>query len=145
MFRLTIKYLGFLKFVPGMALLFDAWLKVYSLFTNPDMLDWIDEMEKEVLRWKDTSTQTHKYGGLQFNWNGRELGHIHSNGLLDMPLSRKVKAQLMREGRIQDHHSFKDTGWISFYMHTNNDTVYGLMLLKLAYNLRKDKHFIVAA
>lgn len=136
MFRLTIKYLGFLKFVPGLALLFDCWLKVYSLFTNPRMLDCIDEIEKEVLQWSDTSTQTHKYGGLQFNYKGKELGHIHSNGLLDMPFSRKIKAELMTERRIQDHHSFKNTGWISFYMHTEDDAKYGLQLLKLAYKLK---------
>ena len=133
MFKLTIKYLGFLKFVPGLALIFDNWLKVYALITNPAMLDWIDAIEDEVLAWENTSAQTHKYGGFQFNCNGKEMGHIHSNGLLDMLLSRKIKSELMIEGRIQDHHSFKNTGWISFYMHNEADTEYALKLLKFAH------------
>jgi len=133
MFKVTIKYLGFLKFIPGLALVFDNWLKIYTLITNPAMLDWIDDITHEVLTWENTSTQTHKYGGLQFNCNGKEMGHIHSNGLLDMLLSRKIKLELMDEGRIQDHHSFKNTGWISFYMYTGADTEYALELLKLAH------------
>jgi hypothetical protein len=133
MFKLTIKYLGFLKFVPGLAVLFDNWLKVYTLLANAAMLDWIDAIENEVLTWENTKTQTHKYGGLQFNCNGKEMGHIHSNGLLDMLLSRKIKQQLMHEGRIQDHHSFKNTGWISLYMHTEADKRYALTLLKFAH------------
>jgi len=50
-----------------------------------------------------------------------------------MLLSRKIKLELMDEGRIQDHHSFKNTGWISFYMYTGADTEYALELLKLAH------------
>lgn len=139
MFRLTIKYLGFLKLVPGLTLLFDNWLKVYTLLTNPAMLDWIDEIASEILKWPGISTQTHKYGGLQFNYKGKELGHIHSNGLLDMPFCREIKSQLMAEHRVQDHHSFKDTGWVSFYMHTEDDATYGVSLLALAYEWRAGK------
>jgi len=52
MFKVTIKYLGFLKFIPGLALVFDNWLKIYTLITNPAMLDWIDDITHEVLTWK---------------------------------------------------------------------------------------------
>jgi hypothetical protein len=139
MFGFVIKYLGFLKSVPGLALLFDFWLKIYTLFINPDMLDWIDEIGAEVLKWEDTSLSTHKYGGLQFNYKGKELGHIHSNGLLDMLLSRKIKQQLLKDGRIQDHHSFKNTGWISFYMHNKCDADYAVHLLRNVHKMELSK------
>jgi len=145
MFRLTIKYLGFLKFVPGLPLIFDSLLRLYKLFTHPAMPDWIDAMEDEVLNWPGISVQTHKYGGLQINYKGKELGHIHSNGLLDMPFSRKIKAGLMTEGRIEDHHTFKNTGWISFFMDTKDDVRNGIRLLKLAYELRAGKSWVLEA
>lgn len=133
MFSFVIKYLGFLKSVPVLGWAFDGWLKLWVLITKPVILDWMDDIEAEVLAWKHTTTCIHKYGGLQFNCYGVEIGHIHSNGLLDMLLSKKVKQSLMMEGRITDHHSFKDTGWISFYMQTADDKEYALKLLRIGH------------
>jgi len=112
---------------------FDSWLKVWALITKPVILDWMDEIETEVLQWENTTVKIHKYGGLQFDCGHKEIGHIHSNGLLDMLLSRSVKQTLMEEGRIEDHHSFKNTGWTSFYMRTMEDKEYALKLLKLGH------------
>nr|WP_231876029.1 luciferase family protein [Mucilaginibacter sp. L294] len=140
MFVFIIRYFGFLKFIPGLALLFDAQLKLWTLIVNPNLLDWIDDIEHEVLTWPGTTVTTHKYGGLQFNYNGKELGHIHSNGLLDMLLNRKIKQQLMQQDRrVQDHHSFKNSGWISVYMKHHDDKQLALALLERAYNLHADK------
>jgi len=133
MFRFVIVYFGFLKSVPTLGWAFDGWLKVWSLVTKPIILDWMDEIETEVLKWENTTVQIHKYGGLQFNCGRKEIGHIHSNGLLDMLLSRSVKQMLMKNGRIEDHHSLKNTGWISFYMRDPGDKEYVLELLKLGH------------
>ncbi|MGZ3765062.1 MAG: luciferase domain-containing protein [Mucilaginibacter sp.] len=127
------RYLGFLKAVPGLGMAFDGWLKIWALATNPQLLDWMDEIEAEVLTWPHTTCGMHKYGGLQFNCRGREIGHIHSNGLLDMLLNQHIKALLIGEGRIADHHSFKNSGWISFYMHTDADKAYAIKLLRLGH------------
>jgi hypothetical protein len=142
MFSFVVKYLGFLKYVPGLALLFDSWLKLRTLITNPYILDHIDEIEAEVLKWKNTCVDFHKYGGLQFNYNTKEMGHIHSNGLVDILLSREIKKQLLTEGHIKNHHLFKNSGWISFYVHTPADTVYAIRLLKLAYDRQYQRHLL---
>ncbi len=134
MFLFTIKYFGFLKFVPGLPVVFDAWLKIYTLLTRPALLDWIDDIETQMLSLPGTAAHNHKYGGLQFDRYQTEIGHIHSNGLLDMLLSRKIKAELMQQRRIQDHHSFKNTGWISFYIRNEDDVRYALKLLRLGYD-----------
>jgi hypothetical protein len=116
--------------------MYDGMLKLWTLIKNPEVLDWMDEIEMEVLSWKNTTVHLHKYGGLQFNYEGKEIGHIHSNGLLDMLLSRKIKAELMAEGRIQDHHSFKKSGWISFYIETEGDRDYAIWLLRFGYETK---------
>ncbi len=138
MFLFTIRYLGFLKYVYGLPWLFDCWLKVYSLLTQPKIFDWIDIIEAEITSLPNVTVHLHKYGGLQFDVNGKEIGHIHSNGLLDMPLNRAIKQQLMPEGRIQDHHSFKNTGWISFYITTAGDVAYAIKLLTIGFALKKN-------
>ena len=114
--RFVTRYLAFLKFITGTALVFYALLKLWTVTVNPELLDWMDDLDQEVLTWPGTTATTHKYGGLQFNYQGKELGHIRSNGLLDMLLSRNIKEQLMRQDkRVQDHHSLKNSGWVSFF------------------------------
>ena len=133
MFTFVTRYLGFLKSVPTLGWLFDGLLKLWADFTKPALLDWMDEIEAEVLQWAHTTSVIHKYGGMQFNYKGKEIGHIHSNGLLDMLLSRPIKAQLMQDGSISDHHTFKNTGWISFYICNSEDKNYALRLLRKGY------------
>ena len=133
MFLFITRYLGFLKSVPTLGWAFDGWLKLWILIKKPEILDWMDEIEVEVLSWENTASVIHKYGGMQFNYRGKEIGHIHSNGLLDMLLSRSVKQSLMQEGRVEDHHSFVNTGWISFYIHNDSDKEYALKLLRIGY------------
>jgi hypothetical protein len=142
MFLFVIKYLKFLKIIPGAVLIFDSWLMLWTLITKPDILDYIDEIEKSVLRWNKTKSGLHKYGGLQLNYTTHELGHLHSNGLLDIPLSRKLKEELLKEGRVQHHHTLVNTGWISFYVKTNEDKNYAIKLLKLSYqsSLQRYRH-----
>jgi hypothetical protein len=148
-FTLVIKYLGFLKGVPLAGLVFDSCLKLWTFTTNRPLLDWMDNIEANVLTWPGTTSTLHKYGGMQFNANGVEIGHIHSNGLLDMLLNRQVKQQLLTEGHITDHHTFVNSGWISFYIRTEDDATYALSLLRLGYdhiaglnNKRAKKHYL---
>ena len=134
MFSFVVKRLDFLKSIPLFALVFDSLLKMWMLITKPERLDQIDEIENEVLNWKNTSLSLHKFGGSQFNHNQREFAHIHSNGLLDILFTQKVKAELMLYGRVEQHHVFKKSGWISFYVHHTEDVDYAIFLLKLSYN-----------
>jgi hypothetical protein len=133
LFSFVVRYLGFLKFVPLFPLVFDSLLRLWMLASKPYLLDWLDEIEAEVLSWEGTSTSIHQYGGLQFNCNGKEIGHLHSNGLLDVLYSKVAKQQLLDKGRIQSHHIFEKSGWISFYIVKYRDKAYAKELLKMAY------------
>jgi hypothetical protein len=133
MFRFIVKYLGFLKRVPLLALLFDSQLKLWILITNTQLLDCLDDIEDEVLSWGGTSLSMHKFGGMQFNCNGKEMGHIHSNGILDIRFSRIIKQQLIEQGRVTDHHVFANSGWISFYIRKQEDVAYAVKLLKMSW------------
>ncbi len=133
MFSFIVKYFGFLKSVPLLAYLFDSQLKLWMLVCNPELFDCLDDIEAEVLSWKSTTQSLHKYGGLQFNCDGMEIGHIHSNGILDIRFSKKIKEQLMADGRVNRHHVFTRSGWISFYIRKKEDTAYAIKLLKMAY------------
>jgi hypothetical protein len=138
-FDFAVKYLGFLKHVPLLPHLFEALLKVETFISNRLVLDYMDEIESEVLSWKQMSEQAHKFGGIQFNVGHKEIGHIHGNGLLDIPFSKAVKAHLLDEyeGKVKDHHIFKKSGWVSFYIRNAEDKDLAVKLLMQSYELKR--------
>jgi hypothetical protein len=134
MFNLILKYFGFLKHVPLLPHLYDACIRIHTAVTKPKVLGYIDEIEAEVLLWNNTSTSIHKFGGIQFDLEKKEIGHIHSNGLLDILFNRQTKDLLIKEGRVTEHHTFKNSGWVSFYIRNVEDKGYALELLSCSYN-----------
>jgi hypothetical protein len=133
MFDFVVRYLGFLKGVPLLPNLFEAFLILWSFIFHRGILDCMDSISSEVLTWADTSQCLHKYGGMQFNSRGKEIGHIHGNGILDVRFSTKIKEQLLAEGKIKDHHVFTKSGWVSFYVSRKEDETYAIQLLRLSY------------
>jgi len=134
MFDWVVKYLRPLKHVPVLPHVFDVFLKIVSLIRHKHVLDYMDEIETEVCSWQHISISAHKYGGVQFNTKNRELGHIHGNGLLDILLSRQQKSLLMKKYPVEDHHVFKNSGWISFRIKTPEDKQTAVELLRYVYN-----------
>jgi hypothetical protein len=141
MFSFVVKRLGFLKFIPLIAIFYDSLIKLWVFVTKPKLLDWIDDIEDAILKLPDSSVSIHKYGGSQFNYFQQEFAHLHSNGLLDILFHQKLKQELLVGGRIKDHHVFKNSGWISFYIKDEQDVIYAIGLLRLAYE-RKVRHNI---
>lgn len=134
MFSFVVKRLGFLKGIPLLAHFYDSLLRLWMFATHARMLDYLDSVEAGVLAMPGTSVGLHRYGGLQFNYLDREFGHLHSNGLLDVLFSKKMKAQLLSEGKINEHHVLQGTGWISFYIKAEADVAYALHLLDMAHS-----------
>lgn len=97
----------------------------------------MDEIESEVMSWEKVSVSIHKYGGIQFNKGSHEIGHIHGNGLLDIPFSKKVQAHFIEEGRVLEHHTISNSGWSSFYIRTLEDKEYAIELLQASYLMRQ--------
>ena len=109
-FAFVVKRLGFLKSIPLMAIYFDSLIKVWMVFSNPKLLRWIDDVEDFVLSLPNTDVSLHKYGGSQFNYCEKEFAHLHSNGILDILLNQKIKRNLLAEGKVDEHHLFKNSG-----------------------------------
>jgi len=134
MFDFVVRHLGFLKSVPLLPQVFEAFLIMWSFIFKPEVLDCIDTIHDEVLSWDGIKECRHKYGGMQFDCYGKEIGHIHGNGILDILFSKKIKEQLLAEGKIKDHHIFANTGWISFYITKKEDAAYAIKLLGLSWS-----------
>src|SRR5207248_5277453 len=105
--------LGALKRVPLAPHLFDTLLLLWSALFARGVFQGRLALESEVARWPGVRLSPHPYGGTQFNLDGREIGHVHGNGVVDVHLPRALRDELVQAGRAQVHHTLPDSGWVS--------------------------------
>jgi hypothetical protein len=137
MFEFVVKYFGLLKHVPLAAHVMDSCMMLWTYTFSPDIIGVIEKIAEEVSTWRGITCSQHKFGGLQFNYHNKEIGHIHHNGVVDVLFDRKTKQELVRGGKAQNHHTFKASGWISFYIHSATDYHFALELLQTSYKQKK--------
>src|SRR5262245_60819872 len=93
----------------------------------------VEQVINEVSAWEDIAPSPHRFGGVEFNLGNVEVGHIHSNGMVDIPFTRKIAEILVAEGECQPHHILPESGWITYYMRGEDDVTQALRLLRLSY------------
>jgi len=96
-------------------------------------MDVVTEMMATVAQWPGITAHPHRFGGTEFKLSNVEIGHIHRGGLVDIPFPRKIKAQLLSEGKASTHHILPDSGWISFWMRADEDLERAVWLMRLSY------------
>lgn len=97
------------------------------------MREKINRLQAVVTSWPGVSATPHRFGGIEFTLGSVEVGHVHFNGMVDIPFNSKIRTQLIAEGRAEVHHLLKDTGWISFYIHSEADVEQAIWLFRLSY------------
>ena len=88
-----------------------------------------------LLSWDGVSTSPHRFGGVEYRLGRRELGHIHGDHLVDIPFPKKVRDQLVAAKLTQPHHILPETGWISFYLRSEEDIETAIALLHRSYEI----------
>jgi len=80
-----------------------------------------ERITKTVTSWEGVTAQPHRFGGVEYAIGKREIGHIHSDHLVDIPFPKKVRDEIVAAGRAGPHHILPDTGWVSFYLREEGD------------------------
>ena len=73
----------------------------------------IEIIEKEILSWPYVTAEPHRFGGIEFRLNKKEMGHIHSEGLADIPFPMKTRDELVNSGLVKPHHVLPQSGWVT--------------------------------
>jgi hypothetical protein len=87
-----------------------------------------------VTAWPGVERAPHRFGGIAFRLGRRELGHLHGDVVVDLPFPRKMRDELIAQGRAQPHHVLPDSGWVSFWIESPDDGERAIALLRLAYD-----------
>ena len=92
-----------------------------------------EKIEREVSGWPGVEEKPHRFSGVEFRVNGHEIGHLHGNGLADLPFPVRVRRELVAAGKAQLHHVLPQTGWVSYQIRRPEDVAGALELFRLNY------------
>jgi len=90
---------------------------------------------KEVTSWSGVTSYPHRFGGVEYVIGKREIGHIHGDQLVDIPFPKKVRDEIVAEGRAEPHHILPETGWVSCYLQQEADVENVIALLRQSYEI----------
>jgi hypothetical protein len=90
-------------------------------------------LEEELLKWPNVSTHPHRFGGTQFCFGSAEIGHIHTNGVVDIPFPRSVRDALLESNLAEEHRWVPNSGWTTFHVRDDEDSKSALWLMRLSY------------
>jgi hypothetical protein len=100
----------------------------------------LEKIKKELLSWPGVTAEQHKFGGIEFRLNKREMGHIHGDRLADLPFPMKIRDNLVNSGRAFPHHVMPQSGWVSYWIEKGEEDVEAIIgLFRLKYEQLKPK------
>ncbi len=91
------------------------------------------EIASAVQSWPGVTGHPHRFGGIEFQLNGHELGHLHGSRQADLPFPVRVRQELVASGKAQPHHILPETGWVTCYIHGAEDVPAVIALFRLNY------------
>lgn len=83
------------------------------------MNDITKVIECEMLSWVGVTAKPHRFGGIEFRVNEREIGHLHGDYLADLPFPVRMRKELVADGYAKPHHIYPNSGWVSYYIHSS--------------------------
>ena len=91
-------------------------------------------LETLLRSWPRVETAPHRFGGVEFRVDRREIGHVHPSGMLDLPFPVRMRRDLVSAGRAEAHRMLPNTGWVTFRIKNEHDLPAAVDLLRLNYD-----------
>jgi hypothetical protein len=98
----------------------------------------IEKIKKEILSWPYVTAEPHRFGGIEFRINKREMGHVHGDRLADLPFPMNIRNELVKSGRASPHHVLPNSGWVSYWIDKGEEDIPAVIeLFKMRYEQLK--------
>ncbi|MFL6522206.1 MAG: luciferase family protein [Nitrososphaera sp.] len=92
-----------------------------------------EKVKTELMSWHGVTLQPHRFGGLEFRFNGSEMGHIHGGKFADLPFPMSIRNELVKDRRALPHHVLPNSGWVTFRINEEADTTSLINLFRMQY------------
>jgi len=93
-----------------------------------------ERIASEVLAWPDVTQASHRFGGVELRFKGREIGHLHGDSLCDIPLPRAIRDEVLESGKAEPHHILPESNWVSIYLESHQDVANAVEILRRKYD-----------
>jgi MFS family permease len=106
-----------------------------------------EAIKREILSWPDVTVQPHRFGGIDFRVGAKEIGHLHGENMVDLPLplnaalassSNKLtgvpKEGRETEGSLPPHDAYPESKWINYWIKGEDDVPRVIALFRLQYD-----------
>ena len=87
-----------------------------------------------VASWPGVTAVAHRFGGTEYRYGKKEMGHVHGDRLADLPVPRRLHDELIAQGRAQPHHVLPESGWISVWIEGPEDANSVIELFRMQYD-----------
>ena len=106
------------------------------------MSNILASIQKQILSWPNVTAESHKFGGIEFRLNKREMGHIHGERLVDLPFPMSTRNELVSAGRVSPHHVLPQSGWVSYWISKGEEDVPAVVeLFRIRYGQLKPRSY----
>jgi len=93
----------------------------------------LKRLEGQVSAWPRISVRPHRFGGTEFCFGSAELGHVHVDGVVDIPFPRPIRDALLAQGLAEKHRWVPNSGWTTFRIRSDEDLNHARWLMRLSY------------
>jgi hypothetical protein len=87
----------------------------------------------EALSWPGVHRAEGQFGSVVLGVGRRELGHLHGEAVVDVPISAKLRDQLAKDAVAPQDQRRQDPGWATVPLETDEDVQHALALLRSNY------------
>ena len=101
------------RVMPWAPQIFDGLLMLFSLLITPRRFIVQERLWNQILDIPGVSETSHRFGGREAVLQGRELCHIHGNGVLDFILPNGIQVPEALASHIHPHHVYPDSRWLT--------------------------------
>ena len=113
----------------------------YNKVAFPERQQPIQKLIRNISQWPEIEIHGHTYGGTEFRLFNKSIGHIHSNGMLDLPFVKTLRKALLDKDLVQLHHVHSSINWVSYSIQTNQDLEKAELLLLVSYCVKGVDYF----
>lgn len=99
-------------------------------------MDKISIIEREVLNWAGVTSEPGRFGAVAFRYGKREIGHIHRDLVADLPVTTRMREDVISCGRARAHRAGV-RGYISHPLEDTEDISAVLEILGRNYERAK--------
>lgn len=90
-------------------------------------------VKQAVSSWPGVTVHDHRFGGMEFRVNGREMGHMHGDFMADLPFPKDVGKKLIAQGKASPHHFIPQSGWLTYYIEGPDGAAGAVELFRMQY------------